>query len=87
MQAASGQWEVMRKRESIDAVIEDPDTPAELAERLHLLGEARDFSVATLGLPDNKSYRTYADWDLHLPDESRKFQLSKENEHIKVIFM
>jgi len=61
MQAASGQWEVMRKRESIDAVIEDPDTPPELAERLHLLGEARDFSIATLGLPDNKSYRTYAD--------------------------
>ncbi len=61
MQAASGQWEVMRKRESIDAVIADPDTPPELAERLHLLDEARDFSVATLGLPDNNSYRTYAD--------------------------
>ena len=61
MQAASGQWEVMRKRESIDAVIEDPATPPELAERLHLLGEARDFSIAPLGLPDNKSYRTYAD--------------------------
>jgi len=61
MQAASGQWEVMRKREPIDEVIEDPDTSPELAARLHLLHEARDFSVTALGLPDNKSYRTYAD--------------------------
>jgi len=61
MQAASGQWELMRKREPIDAVIEDPGTSPELAARLHLLHEARDFSVTALDLPDNKSYRTYAD--------------------------
>jgi len=60
MQAASGQWEVMRKREPIDALIEDPDTSPELAARLRLLHAARDFSVTALGLPDNKSYRTYA---------------------------
>ncbi len=61
LQAASGQWEVMRKREPIDAVIVDPETSPELAARLRLLHEARDFSVTVLGLPDNKSYRTYAD--------------------------
>jgi predicted aminopeptidase len=61
MQAASGQWEVMRKREPIDEVIEDTKTSPELAARLRLLDEARDFSVEILGLPDNKSYRTYAD--------------------------
>lgn len=61
MQAASGQWEVIRKREPIDAVIEDGDTSPELAVRLRLLQEARDFSVADLKLPDNKSYRSYAD--------------------------
>jgi len=61
LQAASGQWQVMQKREPIDAVIEDPDTSPELAARLSLLHEARDFSVSALGLPDNKSYRTYAD--------------------------
>lgn len=60
MQAASGQWEVMRKREPIDAVIEDPHTSPELAKRLRLMDEARDFSVTVLGLPDNESYRTYA---------------------------
>lgn len=61
MQAASGQWEVMRKREPLNEVIEDPKTGPELAARLSLLNEARDFSVAVLGLPDNRSYRSYSD--------------------------
>jgi predicted aminopeptidase len=61
MQAASGQWEVLRKREPIDEVIDDPETPPELVARLRLLDEARDFSIEVLGLPDNKSYRTYAE--------------------------
>jgi len=61
MQAASGQWEVLRKRQPIDEIINDPETPPELVARLRLLDEARDFSVEVLGLPDNKSYRTYAD--------------------------
>ncbi len=58
-QAASGQWEVLRKRKPVHDVIEDPDTPPAVAARLRLLAEARDFSVADLGLPDNKSYRSY----------------------------
>jgi len=61
MQEASGQLEVIRKREPLDEVIADPDTSPELAARLNLLDEARDFSVSKLGLPDNNSYRTYAD--------------------------
>jgi predicted aminopeptidase len=60
-QAASGQWEVLRKREPITEVIKDPETPPELAARLRLLAEAREFSVDVLGLPDNQSYTTYAD--------------------------
>ena len=60
-QAASGQWEVLRKRESIEKIIDDPETPPALVERLRLLDEARDFSIEVLGLPDNKSYRTYTD--------------------------
>ena len=61
MQAASGQWEVMRKREPVDEVVNNPDTPPDLAARLRLLDEARDFSIRELGLPDNDSYRSYAD--------------------------
>ena len=61
LQAAAGQLEVVRKREPVAEVINDPDTSPELAARLRLLSEARDFSIAVLGLPDNKSYRTYSD--------------------------
>ena len=61
MQAASGQLEVMRKREPVNDVIANPDTSPELASRLRLVNEARDFSIKELGLPDNQSYRTYAE--------------------------
>ncbi|MEO1201865.1 MAG: aminopeptidase [Pseudomonadota bacterium] len=60
-QAASGQFEVIRKREPIARLIDDPDTPPELVARLELVNAARDFSIEELGLPDNKSYRGYAD--------------------------
>jgi predicted aminopeptidase len=61
MQAARGQLEVMNKREPIDEVIDASDTSAELAERLELVNEARQFSIDELLLPDNDSYRSYAD--------------------------
>ncbi|NIA27744.1 MAG: aminopeptidase [Desulfobulbaceae bacterium] len=60
-QAARGQLEIMRKREPITAVIADAGTSTELADRLRLVEEARSFSVIELGLPDNDSYRSYAD--------------------------
>jgi len=61
MQAAKGQLELNRKREPIEEVLQDEDTSPELAARLRLVQEARQFSVDELGLPDNKSYQTYAD--------------------------
>lgn len=61
MQAASGQWHVMRQREPIDELLQDDDTPAELADRLRLVQAARRFSIDQLALPDNQSYRSYAD--------------------------
>ncbi len=61
MQAVSGQLEVMRKREPIAELIDASDTPAELARRLKLVEDARDYSVSALGLPDNDSYRSYTD--------------------------
>lgn len=63
MQAARGQLEVMRKREPIADLIAADKTPAELARRLQLVVDAREFSIRELGLPDNDSYRTYADID------------------------
>ncbi|MCH7828980.1 MAG: aminopeptidase [Proteobacteria bacterium] len=61
MQAAAGQWEVIHKRVPLEDVIGAADTSPELASRLRLLNAARDFSIEVLGLPDNKSYRTYTD--------------------------
>ncbi len=61
LQAARGQLDVMNKREPIDEVIAAEDTPAELARRLELVKAARQFSIDELKLPDNDSYRSYAD--------------------------
>ena len=61
LQAAKGQWELTRKRAPIDEVLASDSTPAELAERLQLVQEARQFAVDELGLPDNDTYRSYAD--------------------------
>ncbi len=61
VQAANGQWQVLRKREPIAEILADETTPAELAERLRLVQAAREFSIDELALPDNDSYRTYAD--------------------------
>ena len=61
VQAARGQLDVMSKREPINELIEAPDTPEELALRLELVNEARQFAIDELLLPDNDSYRSYAD--------------------------
>ena len=61
MQAARGQWELTRKREPIPEVLADESTSPELAARLRLVQEARQFAVDELALPDNDTYRTYAE--------------------------
>lgn len=61
LQAAQGQVSVLARREPIAAVIADPDTTADLRSRLAYVVRARDFASEHLGLPDNGSYRTYAD--------------------------
>jgi predicted aminopeptidase len=60
-QAAHGQWQLVRARRPITRLITAPDTDPVLRARLELVQDARDFSVRELGLPDNRSYRTYAD--------------------------
>ena len=59
--AAAGHWAVMRKSEPITEIVGADDTSEELADQLRLVQAARLFSVEELGLPDNKSYRNYAD--------------------------
>jgi predicted aminopeptidase len=61
MQAATGQMAISSKREPIAAVLADSATPAALRSRLEYVAAARDFASRELGLPDNESYRSYAD--------------------------
>jgi len=61
LQAFNGQMEILSKREPISKVIANPSTTDTLRERLEYVAAARDFASRELGLPDNKSYRSYAD--------------------------
>ena len=65
MQAANGQWGVLRAREPIDTVLADPHAPQTLRDRLTEVRAAREFASRELKLPNNRSYRTYA--DIHRP--------------------
>lgn len=76
LQAATGQMEIVAKRKPIAAVIANPATSTALRERLEYVSEARAFAVSELGLPDNGSYRGYADlrrpfvvWNVFATDE------------------
>jgi predicted aminopeptidase len=61
LQAATGQMEITSKRRPIEKVLADARTPQELRTRLEYVSAARAFASAELGLPDNQSYRSYAD--------------------------
>jgi predicted aminopeptidase len=61
VQAVRGHMDVMKRSRSVTEVLSDPDAPQILKDRLELVQEARSFSVEELELPDNKSYRSYAD--------------------------
>ena len=58
---AAGQLEMNSKRQPIAEVVAHPDTTPRLRQQLELAARARDFAIAELGLPDNGSYRTFAD--------------------------
>jgi predicted aminopeptidase len=58
---ATGQMEMNRRREPIAELVARDDTDAALRQRLEYASRARDFAVTELGLPDNGSYRSYAD--------------------------
>lgn len=60
-QAARGQLRVLRARQPIEQLISAPDTSAQLRARLEQVRRIRDFASQQLGLPDNASYRTFAD--------------------------
>lgn len=58
---AGGQLHLLQSREPIAELLENPTADPELKQRLALAQLARDFASAQLSLPDNDSYRLYAD--------------------------
>jgi predicted aminopeptidase len=61
LESAEGQLALMSKREPIERVIERPATPPALRAQLEQVKSIREFASRELGLPDNGSYRSYAD--------------------------
>jgi predicted aminopeptidase len=60
-QAISGQMELIHKARPIPEVIADPATSAEVKRKLERVVQIRNYASQALGLPDNESYRRYAD--------------------------
>jgi predicted aminopeptidase len=75
-QLASGQLALLRAREPVAGVIADPQRDPKLRDHLLRSQQARAFASEHLHLPDNKSYRLYADihrryvvWNVFATDE------------------
>ncbi len=60
-QAIGGQLSMMARAQPVASVLADPATPQALRERLELARSIRDYASSELKLPDNGSYRSYAD--------------------------
>ena len=60
-QAVSGHLEVMWRAEPIEQRLHEASTPAPLREKLERVLAIREFASRELALPDNDSYRRYAD--------------------------
>ena len=58
---SQGHIKVMHARQPVQKLLDDPNTDPVLRERLAASQRARDFASAQLKLPDNRSYRLYAD--------------------------
>ena len=60
-QAVNGHLQLLGSAKPVPQWLADEQSPAALKERLALSQRMRDFAVAELKLPDNASYRRYAD--------------------------
>jgi predicted aminopeptidase len=60
-QSVAGHMDLMTRARPVDDWLADGGAPATLQQRLVRSQQMRDFSVQVLKLPDNRSYRAYAD--------------------------
>lgn len=61
LQAVGGHLELLQRSQPIAEVVADPATPQPVRDKLGAVSAIRDFATRELGLPDNQSYRKYAD--------------------------
>ena len=61
LESARGQLDLNARRVPIARLLAAPTTPAPLRTRLVLAARIRDYASRELGLPNNGSYRSYAD--------------------------
>jgi predicted aminopeptidase len=60
-QAVSGQFGILAAAKPVGALLQDPATPEALRAKLETARRIRDFASRELALPDNDSYRSYAE--------------------------
>ena len=60
-QAVEGHTDILNREQPIEQILQEPDLDPELRGYLEEIQQARDFASNELGLPDNDSYRNYAD--------------------------
>lgn len=60
LQCVTGHLDVMAKTRPIAEILKDPQLPEQERQQLTKVLTIRDFAVNELGLPDNDSYRLYA---------------------------
>lgn len=60
-QATHGQLSLLSSAKPIDELLLEPDLDGKLRQRLAKARQIRQFAVSELGLPDNPSYKSYAD--------------------------
>ena len=61
LQSVSGQLEIWQREAPIEQLLADPSLEPSLRTQLERALRIRDYASRELGLPDNRSYRSYAD--------------------------
>ncbi|HSR61990.1 MAG TPA: aminopeptidase [Gammaproteobacteria bacterium] len=62
-QSVAGQLEISGRQQPISEVLQDEGLTPHVRRQLERVRDIRDFAATELGLPDNNSYREYADLD------------------------
>ncbi len=61
LQSVGGQLEIWQREKPVESLLQDPDLSPLLKSQLERAVRIRDYASRELGLPDNRSYRAYAD--------------------------